>query len=204
MCEAQEREAGLGAGGVAELVRLRVGLLRLGEVAAPPPDFPDLIEARGGDEVEVRAELFACLSRLLLGAVPVPLEPHDLRPVDATGTGEAAHVEPVAPAVGLRRPLCRAPAVAERLARMDRDAVDHPGRERVELAADRTGGRLVQKRKTLAHLARHDERRPLENHGHRLEVPIAKARCELSGTRQLFLGRLELPHHQGARSVGER
>ena len=50
------------------------------------------------------------------------------------------------------RPLCRPPAVAERLARVDRHAVDHPGRERVELAAYRAGRRLVEQRKTLAHL----------------------------------------------------
>ena len=38
--EAQEREAGLSACGVAELVRLLVGLLRLCEVAASAPDSP--------------------------------------------------------------------------------------------------------------------------------------------------------------------
>jgi hypothetical protein len=87
---------------------------------------------------------------------------------------------------------------------VDRHAVDHPRRERLELAAHGGGSRLVEERETFVHLARHDEHRPFEHHRHRFEIAITEARRQLVRARQVFLGRLELPHHHGSRSACER
>jgi hypothetical protein len=189
---------------VAELPGLRVGLFGLREVAASSPDLADLVDPRGGNEVEVAAELVARLNRLLLGAVPVALEPHDLRPVDAAGAGEAAHVEPVAPAVRRRRPFGSPAAVAKRLTGVDGHAVDHSGRQRLELAADGGGRRFVEDSEPFAHLARHDLDRPLEHHRHRLEVAIAETGADVMSEGQVLLGTLELSHHHRCRPSRER
>ncbi len=123
--------------------------------------------------------------------------------MDATSPGEARDVEPIAPAVRRFRPLNGAPAVAEQLARVDRHAVDDSRGERLELAADRRGGRFVEKCETLGHLAPRHEIRPLEHLRERLEVAIAEAAADLTRARILEAGGLIVPHRLRGQAARE-
>ena len=172
--EPQERESRLRL--AAELVGLAVGLLRGGEVTPPPPDLADLVETGRGHHAVVVVELLARLHRLLLRLRPVARAGAGSRPVDAARAREAGDVEAVAPAVGGVGPLRRSAAVAERLARVDRDAVDDPGGERIELSARRGRRRLVEDGEPVRHVPRPDADRTLEDEGRRLEAAVAEAR----------------------------
>ena len=200
--EPEQREPGLRF--AAELARLRVCLLRRGEVASSAPDLTDLVVAGGGDERVVVAQLVARLERLLLGPWPLAAEAHDLSPVNAADAREAGDVEPVAPAVCRFRPLGGAPAVAERLAGADRHAVDDPGREGSELAAHGRGGCLVEEGEAGVDVAARDKCRALKDERHRLEAAVAKAGAQLARTAELLLSDVQLPHLESADAPGER
>ena len=173
----EQCEAGLGVG--SELVRTRVRLLGGSEVAEPTADLADLVVAARGDVALEILELVAGRRRDLLGGLEIAPEPHDLRTVDATGAGEAGHVEPVTPAVGRLRPL-RGPAnVTDVLARADRHAVDERGRVSLELAADRGRRALVDELEPLLDLTHLDEHTPLGDEREHLRVSITEAPCEL-------------------------
>src|SRR5262245_58595844 len=105
--------------------------------------------------------------------------------MDPTGTGEARDVEAIAPAVRLVRPFGRATTVPEHLARVDRDAVHDAGRQRLQLAADRRRGGLVEHGETLVHIALADEQRSVEGESERGQIAVAEATREVLRPLQL-------------------
>ena len=117
--------------------------------------------------------------------------------MDAARPREPGDVEAVAPAVGDLCPLGRPAAVAERLAGVDRDAVDDSGRERVELAARRGGGRLVEDGQAALRVARPDPDRALEHERGRLEATVAEPLAELARLPERLPGALELAQVDG-------
>ena len=122
----------------------------------------------------------------------------------AARAGKATDVGLVAPAVRGLGPLGRPPEVADVLARADGEAVDEPGRERLELAADGGRARLVVERKPLLDVAAHDQRPRLSREREHLEIAVAHPLADLEGLveeldrfREIALG------HQRAERLGE-
>ena len=97
--------------------------------------------------------------RELLGFGQPALELHDLGVVDTAEAGEGRHRVRVAEVAGAVGPLARALEVGDVPAGADRVAVDGERRERVELAGERRGARLVEQELPLGDLALLDERR---------------------------------------------
>jgi hypothetical protein len=194
--KAEERQARLRI--APEPVRQLERLLRPCEVAPAAADLADLVVAARRDRAVEVVELRTGRDRLLLGFGPVTAQPHDLGSMQPAGAGEAAHVEAVAPAVGLLRPLGSAPVVADVLARADRRAVGDARGERLELAAHRSCGRLVVEREPLLDFAASHERASFPDKREHLCVPVAETSTELvraveqlQGLRQVRL------HEQG-------
>jgi hypothetical protein len=114
--------------------------------------------------------------------------------VNAARPGEACDVEAIAPAVGGLRPLRRSATVAERLAGIDRDAVDDSSGERIELPARRGRRRFVENREPARHVAGPDSNCAVEDERRRLEAPVAEARRELARPIESFPRTFELAH----------
>jgi hypothetical protein len=125
------------------------------------------------------------------------------------GSGEAAHVEAIAPAVRLLRPLGSAPVVADVLAGADRRAIGDAGGERLELAAYRSCGRLVVESEALLDLAAPHEHASFPDEREHLCVPVAETSTELvraveqlQGLRQVrFHEQGDVPLHRGQGGV---
>ena len=182
--EAEERVPGLGR--VAVLVRLPEGLLGLREVAEPQARLAELVEGGAGDARTPGPQLLARQAGQLLGLVEAALEAHDLGVVHAAHARERGNRVRVAELRGAVGPLRGAVEVGDLAMGTDRVAVDDERRVRVELAAERSGARLVEEELSLRDLALLEQRRALTLDAADLQAAVGEALAD-------FLGGFPLP-----------
>ena len=113
--------------------------------------------------------------------------------MDAAGAGEAVDVDRVRPAAGGVRPLPGPAVVADHLAAGDRHAVDHAGRERVELPGQGGDRGLVEQLQARVELTLVEQRLALRDERDRLHVRVAEALAELERELRVCVRLLELP-----------
>ena len=160
------------------LVRTRVGLFRLGELASKSMDFAAPIERRSRrrprDQELTRA---LCVAR---GLVPLAPQLQDFGAVEQTFAA-------IAHEIGLRRaplrkrgrPFIRAPQIERLPTAFQHAAVDIAGHEWGHLTCDHRSHRFIEERDTFGNASEADERATTSVAGHRRQIAIGKAASDL-------------------------
>jgi hypothetical protein len=133
------------------------GLLRALDVCPVQADPAELVQRPPELAAQVGTQLLTGHQRLSLGLAAGPAQTEDLRAVDPAAPVHAPDGVRLAPPLHRLGPPLGEVVLGEALQGADQLAVDHPGRERIEVSGDGRDPRLVEQRQTLLDVAVQDE-----------------------------------------------